>query len=909
MRKFILFIGFAFAVLKGFTQPKLVDSLTQVLNRTTDQRQQVDILHELSSASWDYSFEQGLQFAKRGMVLAEQINYTSGRVNALADQGLYYYFIGSFGQSLQVLRQAYLLGNKEPDRFKAMIAIRMGNAHRLLGNTDSARYYYGQARVRLQESKPTRTLSLLYFGEGMLEYELGNLAAAKQLLQRSLQVRKVIADSLFIAESWRALGMVASSNHDYDSADWYFEKSRRVAERYQNPELMTFYYLNKGELYFNRGMFPEATRAYISALDSLNKHDYKIYRSIALKNIGEIFEWRGNYELALKYFYDAIMIEKSMNLQHELARTYDMMGWVYANQGNLEKAYEVANQSALIRRNRKDEIGLSHYYNLFGYIKFKSELYQEAITYYDSSLAIRRMSGTPILILNTLDFKSKAALAYHQYEDAIRYQREVFEIATKVGNKNALASHYNTMCGIRLAQKKYKEAEQYGLLAMQLAKEIGGASIERTACQRLSEVLTSLGKPEEAIRYYKRYINISDSLYSIESVSRQAQFEALYQLEQHEDEIEQLQERASAQQELLTVQQEKLRFRNATLIFVALACLLLAGFAFALYRLYKTKATANKLLNLLNHEITEQKEEIQAQAEELTEANAALVNLYHDLQEKTEEIQVQSEELRETNNMIVEINRDLDDTVTKRTAQLQEAYKELDTFFYRSSHDFRRPLTTFMGLAEVAKITVKDEAALELFQKVNETARSLDKMLVKLQSISDVGTQQLIYKEVMIKEIFNSVCDSFNDQIRQQSIQVSCEVTLTRPFVSYPGMIKVIFENLIENSIYFSQPTTGLINLRAKDIDNQCCIAIEDNGPGIAPNLHQRIFDMYFRGSERSKGNGLGLYIVKKAVEKLGGEITLDSSFTYGTRFLINIPMDMEISRQQLSEEQRWNKF
>lgn len=894
MRRFLLFVGFGLIMLKGFTQPKLVDSLAQVLNRTTDQRQQVDLLHEMSSASWDYSFEQGFQFAKRGLLIAEQIKYTSGSMNALADQGLYYYFVGSFGQSLQVLKQAYLLGNKEPDRFKAMISIRMGNAHRLLGNTDSARYYYGQARVRLQESKPTRTLSLLYFGEGMLEYELGNLARAKLLFQRSLQVRKVIADSLFIAESWRALGMVASSYNDYDSADWYYEKSRRVAERYQNPELMTFYYLNKGELYFKRGMFPEATRSYISALDSLNKHDYRIYRSIALKNIGEIFEWRGNYELALKYFYDAIMIEKSMNLQHELARTYDMMGWVYANQGNIEKAYEVANQSGLIRRSRKDEIGLSHYYNLIGYIKFKSQLYKEAITYYDSSLAIRRISGTPILILNVLDFKSQVALAIHDYEAAIKYQREFFEIATRVGNKNALAVHYNTICGILVAQKKFAEAEQYGLLAMELAKELGGASIERTACLNLSEILTSLGEPERAIGYYKRYIAISDSLYSLESVSRQAQFEALYQLEQHEDEIEHLQERTNAQQELLLVQQDKLRFKNTTLIFVALACVLLAGFAFALYRLYKTKANANKLLNILNHEITEQKEEIQAQAEELTEANTALVNLYHDLQEKTEEIQAQSEELRETNNMIVEINRDLDDMVTKRTAQLQEAYKELDTFFYRSSHDFRRPLTTFMGLAEVAKVTIKDEAALELFQKVNETARSLDKMLVKLQSISDVGTQQLIYKEVLIKEIFNNVCDSFHAQIIKQGIQVSCDVKLSRPFVSYPGMIKVILENLIENSIYFGQSNNALINLRANDIDNQCCIIIEDNGPGIVPNLHQRIFDMYFRGSERSRGNGLGLYIVKKAVEKLSGEIILDSSFTYGTRFVINIPMDME---------------
>lgn len=885
-----------------YGQPAVVDSLEQKLAQTTDLKQQVDLLHQMSSASWDYNFEKGYQFACQGEKLAAKIEYQSGLVNALADQGLYFYFTGSFTRALEVLRQAYFMGGKEPDRFKAGIAIRIGNAHRRMGNTDSARYFFEQARVRLPETKPNRTLSLLYFGQGMLEYELGNLPSAKVLFERSLQVRKFLADSLFIAESWRALGMVAAAFQDYDSANWYYEKSRGVAERYHNPELMTFYLMSKGEWYFNKGLFPEATRAYITALDSLDKHDYKVYRSVVLKNIGEMFEWRGNYELALKYLYDAIVLEKSMNLRHELARTYDMMGWVYANQGNLDKAYEVAHHSGMIRRARNDEMGLSHYFNLMGYIHFKELRYAEAIVYYDSALSIRRKTNTPILILNALDLKSQAALAYGQYDLAMKYQQEVFDIATRIGNKNALASHYNIMSGISLAQKKFNDAERYGLLAIALATEIGGASVARTACLHVSEALIALEQPGKAVPYYKRYIAITDSLYSIESVSRQAEFESAYKLKQHEDQIAVLQERAEAQQELLTVQQEKLRFRNTTLIFVALACVLLASLLFALFRLYKIKENANTLLKQLNHEIVDQKEEIQAQAEELTEANSSLVNLYHQLQEKTEEIQAQSEELKETNIMITAINHDLDDTVTRRTAELHEAYKELDTFFYRSSHDFRRPLTTFMGLAEVAKITIKDNAALELFSKVNETARSLDKMLVKLQSISDVSTQQLIYKEVSLVDIFNDICHTYKTEIQRLGIVTSCKISLGRAFVSYPGMVRVILENLIENAIYFSEKTRPEIRLDALQQGDHCLITVEDNGPGIDQAIRPHLFQMYFRGSERSKGNGLGLFIVRKAIEKLGGSVELDEEFTDGARFVLRIPMDREGFRQRQTE-------
>jgi signal transduction histidine kinase len=242
--------------------------------------------------------------------------------------------------------------------------------------------------------------------------------------------------------------------------------------------------------------------------------------------------------------------------------------------------------------------------------------------------------------------------------------------------------------------------------------------------------------------------------------------------------------------------------------------------------------------------------------------------------------------------MITEINRDLDNIVTKRTSQLQEAFKELDTFFYRSSHDFRRPLTTFMGLAEVAKITLKDPAALELFAKVNETAFSLDKMLIKLQSISDVGAQQLIFREVWIKEIFDSVCDSFREDIQKHRIKLRAQVDLKTPFISYPILVRIILENLVENAVHFSLTEEPYIYLTARQEGDHLVMELEDNGQGIPAAYTEKVFDMYFRANERSKGNGLGLYIVKKAVSKLNGHLHLVTRVGKGSRFVITLPMN-----------------
>jgi len=199
-----------------------------------------------------------------------------------------------------------------------------------------------------------------------------------------------------------------------------------------------------------------------------------------------------------------------------------------------------------------------------------------------------------------------------------------------------------------------------------------------------------------------------------------------------------------------------------------------------------------------------------------------------------------------------------------------------------------------MGLAEVAKITVRDSNALELFSKVKETAGNLDKMLVKLQSISDVGTQQLVYKEVLIKEIVDNVFDSFSEELHSRGIQVRSDIGLKHAFYSYPAMVKIIVENLIENAIFFSVMGQPFVHVRAFDSAGEVILEVEDNGQGIEKQFEDRIFEMYFRGNERSKGNGLGLYIVKKAVEKLNGKITVHSGWGKGSLFRVTFPLEQD---------------
>jgi signal transduction histidine kinase len=169
-------------------------------------------------------------------------------------------------------------------------------------------------------------------------------------------------------------------------------------------------------------------------------------------------------------------------------------------------------------------------------------------------------------------------------------------------------------------------------------------------------------------------------------------------------------------------------------------------------------------------------------------------------------------------------------------------------------------------------------------------------MLMKLQSISDLGSQQLVYKEVFLKEMLNDTLDNFRTALNKNNIHGFVEVDIKEPFISYPAMIRIIVENLVENAIHFCGVKDQFIKLRVLKQNAQLKLIVEDNGQGIDAEYHGRIFEMYFRANQNSKGNGLGLYIVKKAIEKLGGSISFESQLGMGTTFIILLPFEQKFT-------------
>lgn len=254
-----------------------------------------------------------------------------------------------------------------------------------------------------------------------------------------------------------------------------------------------------------------------------------------------------------------------------------------------------------------------------------------------------------------------------------------------------------------------------------------------------------------------------------------------------------------------------------------------------------------------------------------------------------EELSKKNEELAEANEEISEINANLERIVAERTFKLKEANKELNTLFYRTSHDFRRPLTSILGLVRLAQMSVKDEIALELFKKTADTVHELEKMLTKLQSIS-TSEEVNITEKVDFQEIIDLISYKFKPLLTQKNIRFEFINNRKQAFYSNPTDLLVIIENLVENAICFSSQQDPFIRVSISISNKYALIEVEDNGQGIEQDLKENIFDMYFRANENSKGNGLGLYVVRKLVQKLSGKIHVESEINKGSKFSILLP-------------------
>jgi signal transduction histidine kinase len=233
-------------------------------------------------------------------------------------------------------------------------------------------------------------------------------------------------------------------------------------------------------------------------------------------------------------------------------------------------------------------------------------------------------------------------------------------------------------------------------------------------------------------------------------------------------------------------------------------------------------------------------------------------------------------------------------TLRTQNEELVKINKELDSFVYSVSHNLRAPLMSVLGLINLVQIENKknDQGMNHYFAMMQHSIHKLDDTLKEILDYSRNARSELNIERVDLEKL---VEDSFerlmyidgSDRI-SKSLSVEGQVNL----YSDAYRLSVIINNLVSNSIKYRDATkeSSLIDIRSVITDAYVQIIFRDNGIGISAEFIHKIFDMFFRATERSEGAGLGLYIVKETIDKLHGTIDVESAPGEGTTFKIRIP-------------------
>ena len=230
--------------------------------------------------------------------------------------------------------------------------------------------------------------------------------------------------------------------------------------------------------------------------------------------------------------------------------------------------------------------------------------------------------------------------------------------------------------------------------------------------------------------------------------------------------------------------------------------------------------------------------------------------------------------------------------IEEQNVLLEKTNEELDRFVYSTSHDLKAPLSSILGLIQLARMTDAQDELAEYHNMMEKRIHTLNGFITDIIDYSRNTRLGIDTAQVQIKPLVEEVVEGLQYFEGSQSIDIQILIPADLAIETDRGRLKIVLNNLIGNAIKYHDLNKSsphiLIDWEMREQTG--VIKITDNGSGIEHELQDKIFDMFFRASQKSEGSGLGLYIAKEMTEKISGKIALESTYGEGTTFFLELP-------------------
>ncbi|MCF8309295.1 MAG: tetratricopeptide repeat-containing sensor histidine kinase, partial [Bacteroidales bacterium] len=430
-------------------------------------------------------------------------------------------------------------------------------------------------------------------------------------------------------------------------------------------------------------------------------------------------------------------------------------------------------------------------------------------------------------------------LEREQFDEASQFFRKSYQYYRKIGNKRGIASSYLNYAELKLKANQQDSAKIYLEKAHAINQNLNSLDISSNFYNIKHKYYTKVDSFARALDFYKKHNQLEDSILSTDTKDNIASLNDLY-----------TEEKQQAQYNKLKEKQKEL-----PLYFIIVVILAVIIISFVILAFYKQRKW-NKRLKKQNIRVRSQQQELAKKNEELYESQK----------------------------------------------RLKEVDKDRNQLFSIISHDLRSPFNSLLGFSEMLVEEVRHGKDLESIEMMTENIYKSSMQLFELiQNLlewanSERGKIQFKPENVIMHKIAEKNVNLANHMAQQKGVDVINDIDRSIAVTADVNMLNTIMRNLVFNSVKFTSEN-GYVRISAEELDNEVKVYIEDNGMGMNQEEKERILyseDTFSKeGTNKEKGAGLGLVLVKSFLKKHNGRLDVESTVNQGTTFSFAIPKNI----------------